>query len=268
MSDKVFTREQKVAKIQKLLDLAADGANEAQSEQAALKAAKLMQEWLIEEADLAAASGKASAPPKMGNEFVPFHGDRKSEWEWKLVSAISDVCYVHAFTNIKKGLWNFAGQESDVAVAVHMFVQIRMKLDRLARRRLSEHNEEMKAKFGLSIYNVHQCRKLSGCHPTVYRQRWLASWFDGASIVLATKLRAQLQTFVEQTSTALVLVEKRSEQASAWATDEFKLQKGKGFKARYRFTQALERGREDGQTVEVLKGIEAPEQPKLLEIAS
>lgn len=261
MSDK-YTRDQMVDKIQKLLNLAGDAsANEHLAASAAAKAQALMQQWAIDEATLDAAAGKQSDP--FTTEDVPFLQAKPQPWEVGLRQAIAAACMVYTFRDMGKGCYTFAGRSADVKVAAFMFVQVRSLLERLSRTRLSEHGAEMKTKWGKSIYNVQQCRVLSGCHPTVYRQRWLDSWLMGAQQGVATKLAEQAAQTNAENSTALVVVETRRDQAKSWATEAFGITNVKGHKARQQFSGAKEQGFKDGRAIELRKGLTAEKQQQL-----
>ena len=257
-----YTRDQMIAKIQKLLNLAADGTNEAQAAAAAAKAQELMTQWAVDEAALDAASGKQSDP--FTSETVPYLKTKYQPWEGALLMHVADATSTHAFKNDRAARYTFAGRSKDVAIAAYMFCQLRNTLERLSRTRLSEHGAETKLRTGKSIYNAHQCRALSGCHPTVYRQRWLDSWLSGAERGVKTQLVAQRQQTTVQNSTALVVLENRSAEAEEWATTEFGLKPSRRTKARQAFGEAVGKGFKDGQALEIRKGIEAPAARKTL----
>lgn len=258
-----YTRDQMIAKIQKLLNLAGDNTNEAQAAAAAAKAQELMTQWAIDEAALDAASGVQSDP--FTSETVPYLGKSYQPWEGSLLMAIGDATSTHPFRNNHQLTFTFVGRSKDVAIAVYMFCSIRNLLNNLSRRRLSEHGAETKLTTGKSIYNATQCRALSGCHPTVYRQRWLDSWLKGAELGVAAKLREQRQQTAVENSTALVVLENRSFEAEQYAVEKFKLTPSKGLKARKTFNDALTQGIKDGKSVDLRKGITAAPNPHQLE---
>ncbi len=257
-----YTREQMIAKIEKLLALANDpGLNEHVAAQAAAKAQGLMQQWAIDEAALDKASGKQSDP--FTTEDVPFLKLRPEPWEVQLRMSVAKAMMVHTFRDTGKQVFTFAGRSTDVKIATHMFVQLRTTLERLSRSKLSEHGADMKRRYNKSIYNVTSCRALAGCHPTVYRQRWLDSWLTGAQIAISDRLAAQARATVAANSTALVVVETRRSEAEAWATEEFKLTNSKRSKARQHFSNALNQGIKDGQNVEIRKGLTVNENKQI-----
>lgn len=258
-----YTREQMIAKIQKLLNLAEDNTNEAQAAAAAVKAQELMTQWAIDEAALDAASGVQSDP--FTSETVPYLDKTYDRWEGSLLMAIGDATSTHPFRNNNQRLFTFVGRSKDVAIAVYMFCTIRNLLERLSRTRLSEHGKETKLKTGKSIYNAQQCRTLSGCHPTVYRQRWLDSWLIGAAAGVKAKLDEQRQQTTVNNSTALVVLENRSLEAEAYAVEKFKLTPSKALKSRKWFNDAYTKGIQDGKAVELRKGITAAPAPRSLE---
>ena len=249
-----YTREQMVEKIQKLLNLADSTAtNEHQAAAAAAKAQSLMEQWAIDEAALDAAAGRQSDP--FTSETVPYLKTHYLRWEGSLLMTVAESTMTHAFKNDYRRIFTFAGRSQDVKVAVYTFVQLRGVLERMSRTRLSEHGAATKRDTGKSIYNAAQCRVLSGCHPTVYRQRWLDSWLAGAERGVATKLQEQRQQTTVQSSTALVVIQTRRDEAQAWATVEFGLIKGKGLKARLTFDSAHSKGFQDGKQIELRKGL-------------
>lgn len=257
MSDK-YTREQMVDKIQKLLNLAGDAAaNEHVAAQAAAKAQALMQQWAIDEASLDATAGRQSDP--FVTEDVPFLRTKPEPWEVQLRLAVAKATMTHTFRDTNKGCFTFAGRSADVKVAAFMFTQLRRTLEALSRTRLSEHGAETKARFNKSIYNVAGCRALAGCHPTVYRQRWLDSWLNGAQMGISQKLEEQAKATEAASSTALVVVTTRRDEAEAWATETFKLTNTKASKARLQFGSAQAKGYEDGKAIQLRKGLEATE---------
>lgn len=260
MSDK-YTRDQMITKIQKLLNLAEDNTNEAQAAAAAAKAQELMTQWAVDEAALDAASGKQSDP--FTSEEVPYLGKTYERWEGSLLMAVGDATSTHPFRNNKRLVFTFAGRSKDVAIAVYMFCTLRNTLQGLSRRRLSEHGADLKLRTGKSIYNAKQCRVLSGCHPTVYRQRWLDSWLRGAEMGVRAKLQEQRQQTTVQNSTALVVVQTRAAEAEDWATEKFKLTPSKASKARKTFSDALGQGIKDGKAIELRKGIAAAVQQQI-----
>lgn len=264
MDDRKYSVEQITSKIQKLLNLASDpNANEHIAEQAAAKAQELMQQWAIDESALRAAGNPGLAMEPFITEDVSFLGGKSLEWEGQLAMGVASAMMTHCFRNLSKGCRTFAGRERDVKMAVFLFIQLRTTLETLSRRRLSEHGAETKLRTGKSIYNAQQCRTLSGCHPTVYRQRWLDSWLTGAQRGIRAKLVEQQQTTVAQSSSALVVVEKRREEAEEWASVEFGLVTGKARKARKAFDGALTQGYQDGQAIELRKGLTANEALRL-----
>lgn len=261
MSDSKYTREQMITKIQKLLNLAGDDANEAQAAAAAAKAQALMTQWAIDEAALDAASGVQSDP--FTSESVPYLGKAYERWEGALLMAVGVATSTHPFRTNGKLLFTFAGRSKDVAIAVYMFCTLRNTLQGLSRRRLSEHGAETKLRTGKSIYNAQQCRVLSGCHPTVYRQRWLDSWLTGAEMGVRAKLEEQRQQTTVQDSMALMVIETRGLEAEQYAVEKFGLTPGKKLKARKAFDNALTQGIKDGKAVKLRKGLTATIQPKL-----
>lgn len=255
MSDK-YTVEQITAKIQKLLNLAADpNANEHIAEQAAAKAQELMQQWAIDEASL---PGEKAADPFTFEEVPYLKGTKRQTWEDYLAAHVGKAMMCHPHHNDKKAVFIFAGHSRDVKVAVFTFCMLRNTLETLSRCRLSEHGAEIKLKYNKSIYNAQQCRAFSGHHPTVYRSRWLDSWLDGAQKGVGVKLAEQQQTTV-QSSTALMVVETRAAESEDWATEKFKLTQSKAFKARKAFADATNQGFKDGKAIELRKGLEVEE---------
>ena len=251
-----YNRDQMIAKISKLLNLAGDpNANEHVAAQAAAKAQELMQQWAIDEDALGAVSGQPVDP--FTSQEVPYVGQRYLPWEGSLLMAVADAMMTHAFKSDTRRVYTFAGRGRDVEMAVYMFCQLRTTLIGLSRRRLSEHAADMKQRFGKSIYNVSGARALAGCHPTVYRQRWLDSWLIGAEQGVATKLKEQQQTTVAANANpnALMVIENRREEAEDWAVEQFKLTKSRKTKARKTFDSAASQGYKDGKAIQLRKGL-------------
>lgn len=257
-----FNQQKRIEKIQKLLALAEDNTNQAQAAEAARKAQELMQTWLIEESLVKTVAGQPA--PKMGMVDVKYLGDRKTRWEDTLCVEVAAAFLVHPFHRDWAKTFCFAGRQDDAELAAFTFETLRRTIERMSRAALSEHGAEVRAQHGYSIYNPQQCRSWSNCHPTVYRSRWLTSWLEGAVSAIGTRLQQQSKTFETSSSTALMVVETRKEQAEGWAKEEFRLGASKAWKPKLQFVEAHEQGVQAGRTVEITKGIEGPEKPKQL----
>jgi hypothetical protein len=248
-SDRKYTREQIFAKITKLMNIANDqAANENLAASAAAKAQEMMQQWAITETELAAASGQSN-PVKYSVETVAQLLTKRWPWESWLSNVVGLAFFTHPVQSDRNKNFSFCGREEDAKMAAFMFSQLRTTLDRLAREAFQRHAEDYKKRFGASVYKRSNAQ--------AYRGKWLTSWMDGAVAVVGKRLKEQNQRFAESSSTALVIVETRAQEAHQHALTVFpSLRPGKSSRLTL-FQEAQLQGRAAGATVALNKGLTA-----------
>lgn len=254
MAEHKYTQDQILAKIQKLLAVANDpGANEHVAAQMAAKAQELMQAWAIEEADLEKATTGQEIKFKVGT----VHSLRRmlEYWENTLALDVAAAFMVKGLRDHSKKVRYFAGREVDVDIAIYSYEQLRGTLDEMAKRAFAAEAARIKHAYGLSIYHVAQCRHYSGSHPTVFRQRWTQSWLRGAAATVGQALMAQTKAFTASSSQALVVVDQKKAEATAFALEHFGKVNNVQYKAARVYTEALQKGAEAGKLVKLKKGL-------------
>jgi len=256
MTDSKYTRDQIMAKVEKLLAVANDpNANENLAAAMAAKAQELMQQWAIEEVELNAAGQQQTV--KYVVKAARYLGDKVQPWEDLLAASVARGMFCHPVKNDKKREFYFAGRDLDAEVALYTFEQLRAVLEPMSRREFQKHaNEYKRQHYGQSVY------KLSNAQ--AYRGKWLHSWLTGAVNGIWAKMMEQRKTFQASSSTALVVVENRDRESAQFANEHFGGLRESKMTRRTVFGEAADRGFQAGKQLDVRPGLgnEAPKQLK------
>lgn len=196
-----------LAKIAKLLALAADKANEHEAAVAAAHAQRLLHEHNLSVAEVEA-SGKAKASPvgerAHGRKVKPGSG---MTWRSTLAGIVADsgFCRVLCLKQATMLHLFWIGREVDVATCVYVYEYLERELERLAQEYSTERWEEAKqgAKArGISFHEYEAILRDRGQHPLLARR----SWLDGAVRGVWETLEAEsLARRSSEAGTALVV---------------------------------------------------------------
>lgn len=187
-----------LSKIAKLRALAKNNTSANEAAAAAAAADRLMQEHRIAEAQIESESGPACESIESIDALV---SGKRSAWKERILSTLARnyecVFYMSNGRSLdngklsKKITYKVVGRKSDLDLVEYMYAWITSELERICK---INHRGQ-----GLSI---------------------ALAFYEGAAEGLATALRqAKEASKVQATSSALVVLEKRQDQARAWVRD-------------------------------------------------
>ena len=219
-------REKVMDTIRKLAAMAnpENGAFEQEIATASAKMQKMMDEYNISLVDVMNTEGKDS------NIFVRAYGTivfgSLKPWHWHLARAIGRITSTKHFASSRTGktkynrdtkgdVMSFFGAPDAVKQAVELFDEWSTTIDKMSTKATSEYITEWEAENWklLEDAGVKQMRHLRGLedeHPNV----WRGSWLNGCVSAINSALHEQEEKRTQQTSTALMVVSKKLDEAS------------------------------------------------------
>jgi hypothetical protein len=236
----MLTQSQVADKIRKLLALADGAGTEAEAANAAARAAALMAQYQIEQADVDALVRDTEDPMIRVNTDA---ASRIAGWRKQLASGIATGCGCSVVITGKRGgesCLSFFGRTSDVQAAIYMFGALSTEIERLAKRNAAGN--------GAAYVNAYKL---------------------GAATTIARRLRAQREETIEQaraagvSSSALVKVNDSCEIARKFAESTIgKL--GTAAPSRYSSGGGFGAGQRDGRDVKLGGGTAIGNGPRAL----
>lgn len=197
-----------IARISKLLALAADASNEHEAALAAARAQDLLHKHNLDIAVVESSTHRAQAKVKEEQDRHEVKPGSGKDWRIMLADAIADYGYCKVLTSSFSRwltLW-WIGRPTEIEAAKFTYVYLERELERMAleysRTRWAEAKAEAKAE-GVSFHEYESHLKWRGEHPLTARR----SWLDGAVAGVRTHLREEfLKRTSDEASHALILV--------------------------------------------------------------
>ena len=199
MSSNESTRDDLIARIQKLLALSERNANEHESQAAAAKAQALLTEFNLTLDDVGTPAESKQQPVVLRTVDYP-NGDEP--WERDLHSFIAAAFYCRAVRDSYGARAHFIGRTTNADVAMYVFEQLGTRLPELANMAFKAFTQDWKKQHGKSFWT-------SNKNIPAIKGNYVRNWLKGTAVGIYEQLMAQ-----QEAQTGLV-VSTQAENAAA-----------------------------------------------------
>jgi hypothetical protein len=208
-------RAKLIDKIKKVL-ARAQSSNPHEAASAAALAAKLMQEHALSETDVSAEVGD---PGDIVTEVVVGSEGFMVSWRFALVFEVARAffCEAVALRLRDKRRVRIIGRKTDADIAAMVFKHLAKEVERLAAKELTDPD----VLFSMHLDDLRHFAGFGESPSDIIAENYKDNFSRGAVVAIAWRLKHEFEAFARSSEKALVLVEKRREEAKMFRGSKY-----------------------------------------------